>query len=78
MLQLAACLPFMCEEHGFDVTKQYSRMLPKYFDLTSMIGCVRLHAAPAAPTVGCLEAENAIGCFRSAGLQAAVGDAGAA
>ena len=31
---------------------------------------------PAA--VGCLEAENAIGCFKSAGLQAAAGDIGAA
>ena len=34
--------------------------------------CVRLNAA------GCLEAENAIGYFKSAGLQSAAGDAGTA
>ena len=38
--------------------------------------CVRLHAAPAA--AGWLEAKNAIGCFKSAGLQATASDAGAA
>ena len=42
------------------------------------IRCVTLHAAPGAPTAGCLEAENVIGCFKSAGLQAPEGDAGAA
>ena len=36
----------------------------------------RWHRQSAA--TGCLEAENAIGRFKSAGLQAAAGDVGAA
>ena len=42
------------------------------FDFMQHLRCQQLAAA------GCLEAENAIGCFKSAGLQAAAGDVGAA
>ena len=40
--------------------------------------CQQRQPIGVSAAAGCLEAENAIGCFKSAGLQVAAGDAGAA
>ena len=57
-------------EMNTQVCEVYSFTFADWQQVINNIRFIRLHAVPATQTVSCIEAENAIGCFKSAGLQA--------